>query len=135
MPSLKKGFLDNMSDLAPETVQLAQRAAQESKALRTLINSNVATLGALTTTAKESLVAAINEVKAGAGVTTLTTPPSNTSVIWFDPSDCTLSVYNGFYWVTDGTIYNIPDGDTPDNAITFNGDILTFNGDTLTFAA
>ncbi len=49
---------------AMEQVQNAiYRAATEAKALRTLINGNTADLSALTTTAKSSLVAAINEMK------------------------------------------------------------------------
>ena len=43
---------------------LAIRAATECKSLRTLINGNAADLSALTTTAKSSLVAALNELKA-----------------------------------------------------------------------
>lgn len=43
---------------------LALRAATELKALRTLINGNAADLSSLTTTAKGSLVAALNELKA-----------------------------------------------------------------------
>lgn len=66
----------------------------------------------------------------GRAVITSLTPPSNTSVLWYDPSDGTISVWNGSVWVTDGSIYSIPDG-----ALTFGGDILTFSGDTLTFQA
>jgi len=46
---------------------LAARAATEDKALRTLINGNVADLALLTTTDKASLVAALNEVNAAVG--------------------------------------------------------------------
>lgn len=63
-------------------------------------------------------------------VITSLTPPSNTSSLWYDPSDGTISVWNGSVWVTDGSVYSIPDG-----ALTFGGDILTFGGDTLTFQA
>lgn len=45
---------------------LAARAGTEDKALRTLINNNVADLSALTTTAQSDLVSAINEVNAAA---------------------------------------------------------------------
>ncbi len=55
--------------LYTETIELAHRAAQESKALRTLINGDALTLSALTTTEKSNLVAAINElVSAMAGI-------------------------------------------------------------------
>lgn len=47
--------------LATRITALATRAAAESKALRTLINGNAADLTGLTTTAKTSLMAAINE--------------------------------------------------------------------------
>jgi type VI protein secretion system component VasK len=43
---------------------LATRIATETKSLRTLINGNAADLSALNTTAKTSLVAALNELKA-----------------------------------------------------------------------
>lgn len=43
---------------------LTTRIATEIKAIRTLINGNVADLSALTTTAKGNLVAALNELKA-----------------------------------------------------------------------
>lgn len=43
---------------------LATRIATECKSIRTLTNGNAADLSALTTTAKGSLVAALNEVKA-----------------------------------------------------------------------
>lgn len=50
--------------LATNVSDLATRAATEDKSLRTLINGNLPTLGALTTTAKTNLVAALNEVRA-----------------------------------------------------------------------
>lgn len=64
-----------MADLPSEASQLAIRAAQECRALRVLINGNAVDLAALNTTAKTSLVAAINELVAsggGGGGTTLT---------------------------------------------------------------
>lgn len=48
--------------LASRISDLATRAGQEAKSLRTLINGNVSTLSALTTTVKTNLVAAINEL-------------------------------------------------------------------------
>lgn len=46
----------------------ATRVATANKALRTLINGNMADLSALTTTDKSNLVAAINEIKGSSGV-------------------------------------------------------------------
>lgn len=53
-----------MATLQVRLENLATRIATECKALRTLINGNVADLTALTTTAKTNLVAALNEVRA-----------------------------------------------------------------------
>lgn len=53
-----------MATLETRLRNLATRMGTEAKALRTLINANVADLAALTTTAKGNLVAAINEVRA-----------------------------------------------------------------------
>lgn len=53
-----------MAALETNLTTLVTRVATESKALRLLINGNQSTLGALTTAAKTSLVAAINEVAA-----------------------------------------------------------------------
>jgi len=53
--------------LATNVTNLATRVATESKSLRVLINGNLADLSSLSTTAKSSLVAAINEVRATAG--------------------------------------------------------------------
>lgn len=52
---------------------LATRIATESKALRTLINGNASNLSALTTTAQNNLVAAINELDALIGAAAATT--------------------------------------------------------------
>lgn len=51
-----------MSSLSTNAGNLATRISTEIKSLRTLINGNLANLSALTTTAKTSLVAAINEL-------------------------------------------------------------------------
>lgn len=51
-----------MADINTELAELAARAGQESRALRTLINGNLVDLSTLTTTAKGNLVAAINEL-------------------------------------------------------------------------
>jgi len=69
--------------LETQLTALATRAGQESKALRTLINNNVANLSGLNTTAKTSLVAAVNEVLAavsGAGATINDSTTSGSSV-------------------------------------------------------
>lgn len=55
-----------MSNLQTRLSDLATRAAGEDKSLRTLLNGNVADLTALATTAKNNLVAAVNEVRATA---------------------------------------------------------------------
>lgn len=54
--------------LQTRLTDLATRIATECKALRTLINGNAANLSALNTTAKSSLVAALNEVQAAAAM-------------------------------------------------------------------
>jgi hypothetical protein len=53
-----------MATLATRLQDLATRIATECKAVRTLVNGNVADLAALTTAAKTNLVAALNEVRA-----------------------------------------------------------------------
>lgn len=53
-----------MATLETRLRDLATAVGTQVKALRTLINGNVADLSALTTTAKNNLVAAINEVRA-----------------------------------------------------------------------
>jgi hypothetical protein len=64
-----------MADLESESAQLAAIVSLECKKLRTLINGNALDLSSLSTTAKGSLVEAINELFAsggGGGGTTLT---------------------------------------------------------------
>lgn len=53
-----------MATLQTRLENLATRIGTECKALRTLINGNAGDLSALTTTAKNNLVAALNELKA-----------------------------------------------------------------------
>lgn len=53
-----------MATLETRLRDLATAIGTNAKAIRTLINGNVADLAALTTTAKANLVAAINEVRA-----------------------------------------------------------------------
>lgn len=53
--------------LATRVQDLATRVATEVKSVKTMINGNAADLSALTTTAKTSLVAAINEVQSEVG--------------------------------------------------------------------
>lgn len=69
---------------------LAQRVGNEAKALRTLINGNLADLSTLNTTDKTSLVAAINEIEAalgGAGAVIDDGTISTTSVWSSDKTD------------------------------------------------
>lgn len=70
--------------LSTNVSNLATRVATESKALRTLINGNAADLSSLSTTAKNNLVAAINELyssigAAGAQINDSTTA---TTTVW-----------------------------------------------------
>lgn len=55
------------------------RVGQEDKALRTLINGNASDLSALTTTAKNNLVAALNEIRAAAVASEILDTAPNTS--------------------------------------------------------
>lgn len=68
--------------LATNVTDLATRVGTEAKALRTLINGNVADLSALNTTAKSNLVAAINEIEAAvsaaSGINDATTTTTST---------------------------------------------------------
>jgi hypothetical protein len=74
--------------LSSNVTNLATRVATEAKALRTLINGNLANLDSLTTTDKTNLVAAINEIKSATGtiithlgdVATLTTVDKTSAV-------------------------------------------------------
>lgn len=70
--------------LSTNVSNLATRIATEVKALRTLVNGNVADLSALSTTAKANLVLAINEVKAA-----LDTAASDISAL--ESADITLA--------------------------------------------
>lgn len=66
-----------MATLAQRIADLATRIATECKAIRTMVNGNVADLSTLSTTNKSNLVAAVNEVKqaitdlAAVGATTI----------------------------------------------------------------
>lgn len=75
--------------LSTNVQNLATRVATEAKALRTLINGNTADLAALTTTAKTSLVAAINELQAevdalssAEGGATISDGTTSTTTVW-----------------------------------------------------
>ena len=61
-----------MATLVVRIQDLATRIATENKAIRTLVNGNAADLSALTTTAKTSVVAALNELKSA--ITAIGTP-------------------------------------------------------------
>lgn len=74
-----------MTTLSDRLLALAARAATEDKAIRSLVNGNVADLSALSTTAKTTLVAALNELKAAvdsvqAGVVDLIDDAATTSL-------------------------------------------------------
>lgn len=70
--------------LSTNVSNLATRIATEVKAIRTLVNGNVADLSALDTTAKANLVLAINEIKAA-----LDTAASDISAL--EAADITLA--------------------------------------------
>jgi hypothetical protein len=101
-----------MADLPTESQQLAIRAAQECKALRTLINGNALDLSSLETTAKTSLVAAINA--ATLTVVAFATELEDTNSAW-DGSAFTVPAGKGGLWeirggyvfssVTDASLY------------------------------
>ncbi len=61
-----------MASLESRLSDLATRVGSEFKSLRTLVNGNVADLANLVTSAKSSVVAAINEVKTQANATAAT---------------------------------------------------------------
>jgi hypothetical protein len=98
--------------LATRVTDLATRTASEAKALRTLINGNVADLSALQTTAKSSLVAAINELKASGAagdpwsyswIASAVTAPTTTAVdvhTGFTPSANTRYIVDALLMVT-----------------------------------
>lgn len=65
--------------LSTNVSNLATRVATEIKAVRTLVNGNAADLSALTTTAKNNLVAAINELDAALSAIDLTDLISDTT--------------------------------------------------------
>lgn len=75
------------------------RAATEDKSLRTLINGNQPTLAALTTTAQNNLVAAINELDALIGAGSPTTLDDLTDVTMTGPTTGHLIRHNGTTWV------------------------------------
>lgn len=71
----------------------AVRTGQECKSLRTLLNGNAATLNALTTTNKTSLVAAINEVRAStAAAVGINDATTSTTTTW---SSSKIASYGG----------------------------------------
>lgn len=69
--------------LSTNVTDLATRVATEAKSLRTLVNGNAADLSALDTTAKTSLVAAINElVAAVTGASGIDDGTTGTTTSW-----------------------------------------------------
>jgi hypothetical protein len=71
-----------MATLETRLRDLATRVGTECKALRTLINGNAADLTGLTTTAKTSLVAAVNEVNAKPTGATINDAATNGASVW-----------------------------------------------------
>lgn len=98
--------------LASNVSDLAIRAATEDKALRTLINGNVAGLTALTTTAQSSLVAAINELDAAIGAGSPSTLDDLSDVTLSGPTTAHILRHNGAgQWVNVlGSTYFDPAG-------------------------
>lgn len=78
---------------------LVTRAATEDKSLRTLINGNTANLSALTTTAQNNLVAAINELDAAIGAGSPSTLDDLTDVTLTGPTTDHILRHNGTVWV------------------------------------
>lgn len=71
------------AELVTNLTNLATRMSTESKALRTLINGNVAGLSGLNTTAKTNLVSAINEVNAAlSGAVGINDTATSTGSTW-----------------------------------------------------
>ncbi len=69
--------------LAVKLADLATRMSTEMKSLRTLINGNLANLNGLNTTAKTSVVAAVNEVNTKASsAAAINDAVTNTSSVW-----------------------------------------------------
>lgn len=94
---------------------LTIRMATEMKAIRTLLNGNAATLAALTTTDKTSLVAAINELDAAiealSGGSTPTTLDELTDVQITAVAADDILKWDGAKWInTDGTTLFDPAG-------------------------
>lgn len=79
--------------LVTNVTNLATRIATEVKALRTLINGNASDLTALTTTAKNNLVASLNEIKG-----------------LFDALDSEVTTLSGNVTTLDGSVTSL-DGD------------------------
>lgn len=78
-----------MAQITVEVADLATRVGTEAKALRTLINNNVADLSALATTNKANLVAAINELVGAIGGAGASIDDGNISTLTVWSSDKT----------------------------------------------
>lgn len=81
--------------LATNIQDLSTRVATEAKALRTLMNGNAADLSALTTTAQNNLVAAINELDSLIGGASATTLHDLTDVTLSAPDTGHILRHNG----------------------------------------
>lgn len=116
-----------MASLETQLRNLATAAATRSKANRTLINGNAADLSALTTVAKNNLVAAINEVAASVGSAGATINDTTTSTlsVWSSSKTNTeiaaaISALVGSSETTLNTLQELGDalGDDPNFATT-----------------
>jgi hypothetical protein len=89
--------------LSTNVTNLATRIATECKSLRTLVNGNASDLSTLTTTAKNNLVAAINELDAAidalAGGGSATTLDDLTDVVITTAAVGNILRHNGTNWV------------------------------------
>lgn len=99
--------------LVTELQDLSTRVATECKSLRTLINGNAGDLTALTTTAQNNLVAAINELDALIGGASATDLDDLTDVTLTGPATGHIIRHNGTLFVNvDGaTIFQPLDAD------------------------
>lgn len=93
-----------MATLEVRLRDIATRMGTEAKALRTLINSNLSDLSSLTTTAKTSLVAAINEL--------VTSIAGKQNALGFTPIDAATKGVAGGVASLDGS-GKVPSGQLP----------------------
>ena len=91
--------------LSTNVSNLATRVATEIKAVRTLVNGNAADLSSLTTTAKNNLVAAINELDAAIAsvdMTALIDDTANTTITTWSSAKISDSIDAAVAALVDG---------------------------------